>query len=105
MTRICHLFVLQAVEELFSLMRLFAGLTTPDSSKEKTKEEEAVEATFRRDTIILYQSCLDGGASWTTLIRYRRAEASSMKVRPLTSISRKSYKDRNENGEGRGELL
>ncbi|KAJ7390778.1 Ubiquitin carboxyl-terminal hydrolase 34 [Desmophyllum pertusum] len=58
----------QAVEELFSLMRLFAGLTTPDSSKEKTKEEEAVEATFRRDTIILYQSCLDGGASWTTLI-------------------------------------
>ncbi|KAL9953976.1 hypothetical protein ACROYT_G041461 [Oculina patagonica] len=58
----------QAVEELFGLMRLFAGLTNPDSSKEKSKEEEAVEATFRRDTIILYQNCLDGGASWTTLI-------------------------------------
>lgn len=70
MTQVCLLLVLQAVEELFGLMRLFAGLTTPDSSKEKSKEEEAVEATFRRDTIILYQSCLDGGASWTTLIRY-----------------------------------
>ena len=70
LTMECRLLVLQAVEELFGLMRLFAGLTTPDSSKEKSKEEEAVEATFRRDTIILYQNCLDGGASWTTLIRY-----------------------------------
>lgn len=68
MTQVCRTLVLQAVEELFGLMRLFAGLTTPDS-KEKSKEEEAVEATFRRDTIILYQNCLDGGASWTTLIR------------------------------------
>lgn len=62
--------VLQAVEELFGLMRLFAGVTSPDPSKEKSKEEEAFEASFRRDTIILYQNCLDGGASWTTLIRY-----------------------------------
>ena len=69
-TQVCRSLALQAVEELFGLMRLFAGLTAPDSSKEKSKEEEAVEATFRRDTIILYQSCLDGGASWTTLIRY-----------------------------------
>lgn len=57
----------QAVEELFGLMRLFAGVTC-DSSIEKSKEEEAVEAVFRRDTIILYQNVLDGGASWTTLI-------------------------------------
>ena len=51
-------------------MRLFAGVASCDATKEKTKEEEAVEATFRRDTIVLYQNCLDGGASWTTLIRY-----------------------------------
>ena len=61
---------LQAVEELFGLMRLFAGVTC-DSSVEKSKEEEAVEAVFRRDTIILYQNVLDGGASWTTLIRFK----------------------------------
>ena len=60
---------LQAVEELFGLMRLFAGVITSDSSRQKTKEEETVEATFRRDTVMLYQNCLDGGASWTTLIR------------------------------------
>ncbi|CAH3140586.1 unnamed protein product [Pocillopora meandrina] len=58
----------QAVEELFALMRLFAGVTSPDPPQEKSKEEEAFEASFRRDTIILYQNCLDGGASWTTLI-------------------------------------
>lgn len=58
----------QAVEELLTLMRLFAGVASCDATKEKTKEEEAVEATFRRDTIVLYQNCLDGGASWTTLI-------------------------------------
>ena len=62
--------VSQAVEELFALMRLFAGVTSPDPPQEKSKEEEAFEASFRRDTIILYQNCLDGGASWTTLIRY-----------------------------------
>lgn len=61
----------QAVEELLALMRLFAGIASSDTSREKTKEEEATEATFRRDTIMLYQNCLDGGASWTTLIRYR----------------------------------
>ena len=61
----------QAVEELLTLMRLFAGIASSDASREKTKEEEAFEAAFRRDTIMLYQNCLDGGASWTTLIRYR----------------------------------
>lgn len=58
----------QAVEELLTLMRLFAGIASSDASREKTKEEEAFEAAFRRDTIMLYQNCLDGGASWTTLI-------------------------------------
>ena len=55
-------------------MRLFAGVPNSDSEREKTSEEEAVEAAFRRDTIMLYQNCLDGGASWTTLIRYRCSE-------------------------------
>ena len=63
-------FPLQAVEELFALLRLFAGVTC-DPSREKTKEEEAFEAAFRKDTIALYQSVLDPGASWTTLIRYK----------------------------------
>ena len=55
------------MEELFALLRLFAGVTC-DPSREKTKEEEAFEAAFRKDTIALYQSVLDPGASWTTLI-------------------------------------
>ena len=58
------------MEELFALLRLFAGVTC-DPSREKTKEEEAFEAAFRKDTIALYQSVLDPGASWTTLIRYK----------------------------------
>ena len=69
---ILSLWNFQAVEELLTLMRLFAGIASSDASREKTKEEEAFEAAFRRDTIMLYQNCLDGGASWTTLIRYSK---------------------------------
>ena len=67
-------------------MRLFAGVATGDSSKEKSKEEEAAEATFRRDTILLYQNCLDGGASWTTLIRYTMS-SSIQQALPLFKLT------------------
>ena len=54
------------MDELFSLMHLFAGCAATDL----TSEETAAAAAFRRTTIVLYLNGLDGGATWTTLIRY-----------------------------------
>lgn len=47
-------------------MHLFAGCAATDL----TSEETAAAAAFRRTTIVLYLNGLDGGATWTTLIRY-----------------------------------
>lgn len=54
----------QAIEELFSLMRLFAGYGHPDL----TSEEKTASANFRKNTIMLYLNCLDGVSHWTTLV-------------------------------------
>ena len=83
------------MEELFALLRLFAGVTC-DPSREKTKEEEAFEAAFRKDTIALYQSVLDPGASWTTLIRYKHIINTLYIILYISTLLRFSQLSRNE---------
>ena len=59
------LLILQAVEELFKMMRLMV-MNYPDSKEEELK----AVSNFRRQTIQLYLSSLDARTSWQTLITY-----------------------------------
>lgn len=54
---------LQAVDELFKLMRIFV-LRYPDSSDQELKDI----MTFKQTTLSLYIDVLDPRSCWTTLI-------------------------------------
>eukprot|EP00794_Sanderia_malayensis_P020521 gene20521-22540_t len=51
----------QAVEELFSLLNLFAN-------RSQSEENQAIVNEFRAKAVALFSTCIDGQSAWTTLI-------------------------------------